>query len=244
MNATAGYDLTVVIPIYNEKDNLSDLVQSLKGWIPTCRLKTCVLFIDDGSNDGSSDIIAQICSGEDCFHYISFTENKGLSTALKAGFDNVCSALTGYMDADLQQDPNDFNILLEVLGEHAMATGIRKGRQDSCFKKLQSKVGNGFRRIFTSDGAIDTGCPLKILRSEVARKLPLFKGMHRFIPALVLLQNGCDYIQVPVSHRPRMAGKSKFHIWNRLTGPFIDCFVFLWMKKRNCIYNIKSSDLI
>ena len=147
------------------------------------------------------------------------------------------------MDADLQTDPEDFNLLLEDIASYAMVIGIRANRKDSFFKNLQSKIANGFRRMMTGDGAIDTGCPLKVLHTDVARRLPLFKGMHRFLPALVLLQDGCSYKQVPVRHYPRVAGKSKYHLWNRLWGPFADCFAYRWMKPRYINYKIGSSKL-
>jgi dolichol-phosphate mannosyltransferase len=94
----------------------------------------------------------------------------------------------------------------------------------------------------TGDGISDTGCPLKVLHTTYAKRLPMFKGMHRFLPALILLQNG-KVEQIPVRHYPRIAGKSKYHLWNRLTGPFIDCFVYRWMKKRYINYQISSTNL-
>jgi hypothetical protein len=148
----------------------------------------------------------------------------------------------GYMDADMQTDAEDFNLLLTHLSEYQLVTGIRADRKDSFFKNLQSKIANGYRRMMTGDGISDTGCPLKVLHTTYAKRLPMFKGMHRFLPALILLQNG-KVEQIPVRHYPRIAGKSKYHLWNRLTGPFIDCFVYRWMKKRYINYQISSTNL-
>src|SRR5699024_9255497 len=102
-------------------------------------------------------------------------------------------------------------------------------------------IANGIRRSFTHDGMDDTGCPLKIIKTDYAKRIPMFKGLHRFLPAMVLLQGG-KVKQIPVRHYPRMAGKSKYHLLNRLIGPLTDCFAYLWMKKNYISYSIKSKD--
>lgn len=243
MNATSKYSFTITVPLYNEVDNIPALEQRLSEYLPHCLERACVLFVDDGSTDGSLEALERICGAHEDFHYISLQGNHGLSAAIKAGIDATESQYWGYMDADLQTAPEDFNLLLEHIGEHTMVTGIRAERKDSAFKRLQSKIANGFRRMMTHDGAADTGCPLKVLRTDAARKLPLFDGMHRFIPALVLLQEGATYGQIPVRHFPRVAGKSKYHLWNRLWRPFADCFAYRWMRRRYIDCQIKSTDL-
>ena len=243
MNSTSSYAFTIVVPIYNEEEGIPALEERLSSFLPACILKACVLFVDDGSTDGSAALIKEACARHDDFFYISFAHNAGLSAALKAGFEHCCSQYCGYMDADLQTAPEDFNLLLEDIGSYTLVTGIRTNRKDSGFKKLQSRIANGWRRMMTHDGAADTGCPLKVLHTDAAKELPLFKGMHRFIPALVLLQEGGCYKQVGVRHFPRVAGKSKYHLWNRLWGPFVDCFAYRWMKSRYSRYTIASTDL-
>lgn len=243
MNSTSGYRLTIIIPVFNEEGNIYTLEKRLAAFLPECRERACVLFVDDGSTDNSAARIREVCGRNPDFFHIGFVRNAGLSAALKAGIDLAESEYLGYMDADLQTAPEDFNLLLEHIGDHSMATGIRTERKDTPFKRFQSRFANGFRRVFTHDGATDTGCPLKVLRTSAARRLPLFKGMHRFLPALILLQDGGSYVQVPVRHFPRNAGKSKFRLWNRLLGPLADCFAFLWMKKRYINYIVGESDL-
>mgnify|MGYP002855628790 CR=1 FL=1 len=243
MNRTADYDLTIIVPIFNEEDNIRRLEERLAAYLPESAVKSCVLFVDDGSTDASLAGIKDICTRHEEFMYLSFARNAGLSAALKAGFDHVESRLVGYIDADLQTAPEDFNLLLEDIDNYSMVIGIRSGRKDSWFKNTQSKIANGFRRMMTHDGAIDTGCPLKVLHADVAKRLPMFKGMHRFFPALVLLQDGGSYKQVSVRHFPRMAGKSKYHLWNRLWGPFADCFAYRWMKPRYCNYKVSDNNL-
>lgn len=242
-NKTSQYELTVIVPVYNEEDNMGYLEKRLTAFISHAKCPTCILFINDGSKDKSLTGIKSICNQHaDCF-YISFQKNAGLSAAIKAGFDTAQSKYVGYIDADLQTDPEDFNLLLDYAAEFKLITGIRANRKDSSFKRLQSKIANGFRRMMTHDGATDTGCPLKILHTDYAKRIPFFTGMHRFLPALILLQDGGSYKEIPVHHAPRIAGKSKFHLSNRLIAPFIDCFAYRWMKNRYINYHIKENNL-
>ena len=243
MDRTSEYRFTIIVPVFDEEDNIARLEEALSGFLPKCLCKACVLFVDDGSGDRSLEHIKSACGRHPEFHYISFEKNAGLSTALKAGFEYADTELVGYMDADLQTDPEDFNLLLEDIDNYSMVTGIRYGRKDPWSKRVQSAIANGFRRMMTRDGADDTGCPLKVLHTDVARKLPLFKGMHRFLPALVLLQDGGSYKQVPVRHYPRTCGKSKYSLRNRLWGPFTDCFAYRWMKTRYCNYKVCDTNI-
>jgi dolichol-phosphate mannosyltransferase len=241
-NQTKNYGFTILVPVYNEEENIYLLEEKLQHFLPQSIYPACVVFVNDGSTDDSLNRIRKICERNSDFFYLSLEKNGGLSAALKAGIDFVFSAYVGYMDADLQTDPEDFNLLLKDIEGYEMVTGIRANRKDSFFKNLQSKIANGFRRMMTNDGVSDTGCPLKVMHTDAAKKMPLFNGMHRFLPALILLQNG-KVKQIPVRHYPRMAGKSKYHLWNRLTGPFIDCFAYRWMKKRYINYVVNDSNL-
>lgn len=121
--------------------------------------------------------------------------------------------------------------------------GIRARRKDSAFKRMQSKIANSFRRMMTHDGATDTGCPLKILHTDYAKRVPFFTGMHRFLPALIQLQDGGKFYEIPVRHYPRQAGVSKYHLWNRLISPFKDCFAFRWMAHRYINYQVGENNL-
>jgi len=243
MNRTQNYDFTIIVPVYNEEDGLPVIEQRLKDFLPNCMMKACVLFVNDGSSDRSGSIISSICENNYDFFYIAFKRNAGLSAAIKAGFDYCCSEYCGYIDADLQTAPEDFNLLLEHISGCSMVTGVRADRQDTLSRKLQSKIANSFRRSMTGDDAIDTCCPLKVFRTEIARKFPMFKGMHRFFPALVLLQEGGCYRQVPVRHFPRTTGISKFNMWNRLAASTRDCFAYRWMKSRYINYEVSSSEV-
>lgn len=241
-NNTSEYKLTIVVPVYNEEDNVANLSRRLAEYLPKASCPACVLLVDDGSSDRSLELIKKECAGREHFFYISLAKNSGLSAALKAGIDHAESEYVGYIDADLQTDPDDLNLLLEHIADHELVTGIRANRKDSGFKKLQSKIANSFRRMMTGDGVQDTGCPLKVMHTANAKKIPFFTGLHRFLPAMILMQGG-RIEQVPVRHYPRMAGVSKYHLWNRLKGPFMDCFAYRWMKKRYIDYQVADSSL-
>jgi glycosyltransferase involved in cell wall biosynthesis len=231
------FEFTIIVPVYNEELNLKRVEKELLSFIKIAKKKTTILFINDGSTDNSQQIIEDICQKNIEFRFIHFKNNKGLSAALKAGFDNIDTPLLGYIDADLQTSPKDFNILLNHTEHYDLVTGIRTQRKDSLIKKISSKISNKIRTIFTKDGIEDSCCPLKIIKTDCAKKIPMFKGLHRFLPAMVLLQKG-TVLQIPIQHYPRIAGKTKFGIRNRLLGSITDCFAYLWMKKKYINYEV------
>jgi len=234
-----SYQFTIVVPVFNEEENLLRVEKELFAYIKIAVKRTKVLFVNDGSQDKSQDLIEAICQRNPEFNYISFKENRGLSAAIKAGFDHVDTELVGYIDSDLQTSPQDFNLLLAHIHDYDLVTGVRSNRKDSFTKNMSSKIANGIRRSFTHDGMDDTGCPLKVIKAEYAKRIPMFKGLHRFLPAMILLQHG-KIKQIPVQHFPRMAGQAKFGLWNRLLGPLTDCFAYLWMKKKYINYEISK----
>jgi glycosyltransferase involved in cell wall biosynthesis len=233
------YEFTIIVPVYNEEDNLNRVEKELLAYSNIAIKKTAVLFVNDGSLDASLIMIKTICDRNEAFGYISFKKNKGLSAAIKAGFDYVSTDLVGYIDSDLQTSPEDFNKLLEHIDTYDLVTGVRADRKDNFVKNMSSTIANSIRRGFTHDGMDDTGCPLKVLKTQYAKRIPMFKGLHRFLPAMILLQEG-KVIQIPVRHFPRVAGIAKFGVWNRLLGPLLDCFAYLWMKKKYINYTIAS----
>jgi len=234
-----NYLFTVIIPVYNEEDNLLRVEKELLSYIKVATKITKILIVNDGSKDQSQNLIETICNRNPEFDFIAFKENRGLSAAIKAGFDFADTELVGYIDSDLQTAPNDFNLLLDHIGEYDLVTGVRSNRKDSFVKNMSSKIANGIRRSFTHDGMDDTGCPLKVIKTSYAKRIPMFKGLHRFLPAMILLQNG-KIKQIPVQHFPRIAGDAKFGLWNRLLGPLMDCFAYLWMKKKYINYDVSK----
>jgi dolichol-phosphate mannosyltransferase len=229
--------LTVIVPVYNEEDCLLRFREETDRFLKDTPIKTTILFVNDGSTDRSAEIIKGICASADAYAMISLKMNSGLSTAIKAGIDQCSTSLMGYIDADLQTKPDDFLNMLPYIGEFDMVNGIRQARNDAFVKKISSKIANGFRKWLLDDGIQDICCPLKIIKSEFAKKIPFFNGMHRFMPALVQ-QMGGSVKQVPVNHFPRYAGEAKYNLRNRLVGPFVDALAVFWMKKRHLRYQL------
>ncbi|MGQ1889188.1 glycosyltransferase family 2 protein [Thermophagus sp. OGC60D27] len=234
------YTLTVIVPVFNEKENLPGLKKELDKFLMKSNVNAKVLFVDDHSDDGSLDLIKQFTEeNRELYEYLSLHRNSGLSTALKAGFDHVDTPFVAYIDADLQTHPMDFLLFFPYMKKYTMVNGIRQNRSDSLVKRLSSQIANAFRRWMIKDNIKDTCCPLKIINTQAIKEIPFFKGMHRFIPALILLKGG-TVKEVPVRHFPRLAGEAKYHLWNRLVGPLMDTFAFVWMRKRNIIYKIQE----
>jgi len=234
--------MTVIIPVFNEIHNLDRIYTTFTDYFSKSNTKSKALFIDDGSTDDSFAKIKEICQDNPDFEYLKFKENCGLSAAIKAGIDHINTDLIGYIDADLQTTPYDFDILLTDIDNYQAVIGFRGKRKDTLNKKIQSLIANSIRRGLINDGIIDTGCPLKVIRTDAAKKIPFFKGMHRFIPALILLQNG-TVKQVKVQHFERIAGQSKFNIFNRSLKALRDTFGYRWMRRRYINYTIEQSKI-
>ena len=234
-----AYQFTILVPIFNEEDGMERLFSKLSEYLEVDSRKTNVILIDDGSSDNSRTLIKNYCKDKDDFQYILFKNNSGKGAALKAGFEATTAPVLGYIDADLQTYPEDFELLLPYIEEFQLVTGRRVTRQDSIIKRFSSRFGNGVRRIFTKDEMNDTGCPLKIIRTDYAKKIPLFAGLQRFLPAMILLQDG-KIKEIPINHYPRIAGESKYGFSNRFIGPLMDCFAYVWMKKTYIKYEISE----
>lgn len=235
--------ICIIIPVYNEEEAIPGLLEAFLPYFEATSLDPQILLVNDGSIDSSLQLIRDLCELDSRFHYISFESNRGLSSAIKAGFDYATTEWVGYIDADLQTDPLDFLKFEPFLSSYELVLGNRAAnRKDTRMKRFSSRFANWFRDSLLHDGVQDSGCPLKILRRDVAISLPFFKGMHRFIPALVLMKGG-KLKEIPVSHFPRLTGKSKFNLWNRLLSPFMDTLAVRWMMKRNISYKVELSDL-
>lgn len=238
-----NYKMTIIVPVYNEEENIERLTQTLRDYLSQSPTKSKVLFIEDGSKDNGFALLKKACDANEDFEYLQFKQNYGLSTAIKAGIDYCDTELIGYIDADLQTTPFDFDILLQHIDDYTMVMGFRGDRKDTISKKIQSKVANFVRRSLINDGIRDTGCPLKVIRTKAAKNIAFFDGMHRFIPALILLQKGAVK-QVKVKHFPRIAGKSKFNLFNRSIRPLQDTFAYRWMKKRYINYEVQEKHIL
>ena len=231
--------ISLVVPIFNEEAAIFSLRDAFIPYFENSKYEVVVLLVNDGSTDESLEKIKELCAKDEHFRFISFDRNYGLSAAIRAGFDHSKTDLVGYIDADLQTAPTDFLKFEPFLDSFDLVMGSRTQRKDKFVKRLSSRFANWFRDSLLHDGVQDSGCPLKIIRREMAVSLPFFKGSHRFIPALVLMKGG-SIKEIPVSHFPRITGKSKFNVWNRLLGPLVDTLAVRWMMKRTIQYQISN----
>jgi glycosyltransferase involved in cell wall biosynthesis len=198
-----------------------------------------LIFVDDGSSDGSRRILKEMTSQYLSLRILRFKENRGLSTALVAGMREARGEKIVTLDSDLQNDPADIPRLLGYLDQYDMATGWRQRREDSWLKKISSKIGNAVRNWVSGETIQDSACTLRAFKKECIQEIPVFNGMHRFLSTLVKMK-GYRTIEVPVSHRLRRFGKSKYNIRNRMVRSFIDLLAVRWMKGRAIHYEIEE----
>ncbi len=236
-HADSASTLSVVIPAYNEAENVEACYRELIEVVDRLGRPTEVIFIDDGSTDETFAVLADLARGDSRVRVIRFRRNSGQTAALAAGFQAARGDIVVTMDADLQNDPNDIPRLLAALDACDAACGWRMHRRDPWTKKVASRVANAVRRRLTGDGIHDTGCTLKAFRREALGRLRLYRGMHRFLPALLRLE-GLRVSEVPVRHRPRRAGSSKYGNWGRLWAGLADLWAVRWMARRRLHYEI------
>jgi len=223
---TANPHISVVIPVYNEAESLAQLQSELTKVLTDYDHE--LIFVDDGSDDNSLQMIHRGSR----VRVLEFAKNTGQSAAIYAGLRAARGAVLVLIDSDLQNDPNDIpRLLVEIERGADLVCGFRTKRKDTWFKRLQSKIANAVRSRFTKDGVRDTGCTLKAMRRECREALVAFYGMHRFIPALI---KGAGYriVEVPVQHRARQYGSSKYSFGNRAWRATIDMIGVRWLLSR------------
>ena len=232
--------VSLIIPVYNEEDNLLVLLEEIRKAMAMQSRTWEALFIDDGSRDGSLHILRNLAAQEPRLRYIAFEENKGQSAAFAAGFQEARGDIFVTLDSDLQNDPADIPRLLDVYDqEYDMVIGWRAKRQDTFVKRMSSRIANAIRNRLSREMVKDTGCSLKVLQASLARRLPMFTGMHRFFPTLMKMQKA-RVAEVKVNHRPRLHGKSKYGVWDRAFSAFYDLLAVRWMQARHFTYCIKE----
>jgi glycosyltransferase involved in cell wall biosynthesis len=234
-------DISVVAPVFNERENLSPLVDELLAALRATLRRFEIVLVDDGSRDGSSEAIDALAAAHSEVRGLHFKANCGQTAAFDAGFKAARGAVVVTIDADLQNDPRDIPSLLQALEGHDAAVGIRTERRDGAVRRVASKIANAVRNRVSGDDIIDTGCSLKAFRSDALRGIKLWNGMHRFLPTLIKLEGG-SVVQVPVNHRPRLAGTSKYGVWNRVFRSSADLLAVRWMKSRRLGYEVVRHD--
>ena len=230
MNDSAP-ELSIVVPAYNEAENLPILVSEIRKALSWANSNYEILLVDDASTDATRGVIQQLVTASDRIRAIRHASNQGQSTALVSGFDRARGAIVITLDADLQNDPADIPRLLEQLDDCDVVCGVRASRQDSWLRKVSSRIANGTRNWVTSEAITDVGCSLRAYRAEFLRYLPVFDGMHRFLPTLLRL-NGARVREIEVNHRPRRFGSSKYGVHNRLWRGIADLFGVRWLQAR------------
>lgn len=222
--------LSVVIPVFNEAENIRPLLDELRPVLSGFGGRAEILFVDDGSTDPT---LAEIKSAQQVdarVRAVHFKRNLGQTAAMAAGFRTARGKAVVTLDGDLQNDPADIPRLVAGLKDWDAVCGIRARRQDGWIKKISSRIANGFRNWATGDNIVDTGCTLKAYRRECLNQLELYHGMHRFLPTLLKMR-GYRVAQVPVNHRPRLRGQTKYGTWGRLAKGLSDLYAVRWMKK-------------
>lgn len=234
-------ELSVVVPVYDERENLEPLVAELEEVLPgVCRSYEIIL-VNDGSGDGSAEAIARLARARRGVRGIHLDRNWGQTAAFDAGFKAARGRIVVTLDADLQNDPRDIAVLLKELDGSDAAVGYRRVRHDSWLRRLSSRIANAVRNRLSEDDILDTGCSLKVFRRECLDRIKLYAGMHRFLPTLLRME-GFRVVQVPVRHRPRLRGRSKYGVWNRLFRAFADLLAVRWMKRRRLEYEVIRYD--
>ena len=234
---------SVIIPIKDERENLIPLLTGLFKVMDSHEASRSrpyeILFVDDGSSDGSSDELDRLAAQHRQVLVFHLDRNYGKTCALDAGFKQSSGDLIIEIDGDLQQDSDDILKLLPLTDSYDLVCGWRQQRQDGLVKKMSSRIANRVRNAFTHDGVHDTGCPLKIFRRPVLERLYLFEGMHRFFPALALM-HGFTVTEVPVRHYARIHGVSKYGMGNRLFKSLYDLIAVRWMQNRVLRYKFRD----
>jgi dolichol-phosphate mannosyltransferase len=228
--------VSVVIPVFNEEGNVSQLQMELESALKAIPYE--IVFVDDGSEDRTVERIRRGARVQ----VVELAKNSGQSAAIYAGLANASGTILVLMDGDLQNDPKDIpRLVAEIDKGFDLICGYRVNRKDNWFKRVQSSIANKVRSRFTKDGIRDTGCTLKAMRQECREALIPFYGMHRFIPALI---KGLGYriTEIPVNHRPRQSGVSKYNFGNRALRATIDMLGVRWLLGRQFQIRIKGAD--
>jgi dolichol-phosphate mannosyltransferase len=226
--------ISIVVPLFNEEDNVVELQSQIAAALAGMDYE--IVLVDDGSTDAT---VTRVQCGERV-RLLQFQRNAGQSAAMHAGIHNARGAIIATLDGDLQNDPADIPAMVAKLDEgYDLVCGYRAHRKDTAFKRLQSRIANAVRSRFVGDHVRDTGCTLKVMRAPCREALLLFNGMHRFIPALIG-NMGYRVTEMPVNHRPRIHGVSKYGFGNRALRATRDMFGVRWLNSRRVTYRIKD----
>lgn len=233
-------NLSIIIPVFNEVDNITKLYQEIKQVLEANNFCYEVIFIDDGSTDGTKECLQLLA--DDTLRVLIHNKNFGQSAALVTGAKAARYPLLVTLDGDGQNDPADIPILVAFFTDPQTAVlGKRQKRDDNLVRRISSRVANKIRQFFLKDQCNDTGCSLKVFSRDIFLSLPHFDHLHRFLPTL-FMRAGIKIINVPVNHRPRMHGVSKYGILDRLFVGIHDLFGVHWLLKRPCAPEVQQNE--
>ena len=228
---------SIVIPLKDEEENISQLITEVETVMNTFDEPWEMICIDDGSTDDTKKLLEQYSKKKPYLRVLIFDKNYGQSSAFSAGFKASLGEFVITMDGDCQNDPQDIPKMVEKARDADLVCGIRAKRKDTWLKRGISFFANKIRSKACKDGMEDTGCSLKVYRRSCLEEIKMFDGMHRFLPALFTME-GFRTKQIPVNHRARPAGTSKYNLFNRSFNTVFDLFAVVWMRKRTLSYKI------
>jgi glycosyltransferase involved in cell wall biosynthesis len=232
-------ELSAVVPAYDEIENLPVLLGELRSALSATGKSYEIVLVDDGSKDGSQAWLLAEAQRDPCLAPVLLEKNVGQSGALAAGLSRARGAIVVTLDADLQNDPADLPRLLAALENADVVSGIRTNRQDTWMRLVSSRIANATRRAVLGDPVTDIGCSFKAYRREALEGLPFFTGAHRFLPAMCVFR-GARFAEVPLAHRARRYGVSKYGLHNRLWRGLYDLVGVRWLKTRLLRYRIRE----
>ncbi|OGL49954.1 MAG: hypothetical protein A2161_08290 [Candidatus Schekmanbacteria bacterium RBG_13_48_7] len=232
-------DFSIIIPIFNEEAVIETVVQELLDILETTNLSFEILLVNDGSTDCTWEIISTLRNHDSRINPISLDGHYGQTAALHAGIQMASGNKIIMLDGDGQNDPKNIPEMIKLSSEYDVICGWRIKRHDNFIRKISSLIANRIRQKVLGDNIPDIGCTLKIFPADKLKKVVLFEGFHRFLPILLELE-GCSVVSIPVNHRPRKAGYSKYSVSNRLFKATMDMFVVRWMKNRKLKYKLKA----
>jgi glycosyltransferase involved in cell wall biosynthesis len=231
--------LSAVVPAYNEVECMPALLAELRAALDATGRTWEMVLVDDGSGDGTGEAMETARAADARIRVLRLERNAGQSAALAAGLLRARGDVLVTLDADLQNDPADIPALLAALDGADVVSGVRATREDDWLRRVSSRVANGVRRAVLGDRVTDIGCSLKAYRREVLEGVPMFVGVHRFLPALCGFR-GARVVEVRVRHRPRTRGASKYGMGNRLWRGIHDLIGVSWLKRRLVRYRVRG----
>lgn len=236
--------VSVVIPVFDEEESIGTLHRELDAALVKVAGGVEIVFVDDGSRDRSLERLRAIAATDPRVRIVELDGNQGQTAAFAAGFATARGEITVTLDADLQNDPADIPRLLDAFDATGadVVNGVRTQRNDSWLRRLSSRVANGVRNRVTHDRVTDVGCSLRAMRTAQLRRIRPFRNMHRFLPTLLRLEGATRVVEIPVSHRPRRHGVSKYGIGNRLWVGIADLYGVRWLQARHLPVRVRRAD--